>query len=146
MDDESIALEIVSKGGQDYVLKGDLNAQILNKTIKYGLLRRSLSIDVEKSERKFKDVFNKSPLPIIQLIGEDMVIGLVNDAAQELYQLSHRDLTKKPFKSFNSGKDKGKIIERGRYVQRNGKDEEIVVDIVLIKLNRIRMILNLLPL
>ena len=40
MDDESIALEIVSKGGQDYVLKGDLNAQILNKTIKYGLLRR----------------------------------------------------------------------------------------------------------
>ena len=44
MDDESIALEIVSKGGQDYVLKGDLNAQVLNKTMKYGLLRRQLSI------------------------------------------------------------------------------------------------------
>ncbi len=133
MDDESIALEIVSKGGQDYVLKGDLNAQILNKTIKYGLLRRSLSIEVEKSERKFKDVFNKSPLPIIQLIGENMVIGLVNDAAQKLYKLSHKDLTKKPFKSFNSGKDQDKIIERdgGRYVQMNGDGEEIIVDIVI---------------
>ena len=133
MDDESIALEIVSKGGQDYVLKGDLNAQILNKTIKYGLLRRSLSIEVEKSERKFKDVFNKSPLPIIQLIGKDMVIGLVNDAAQELYQLSHRDLTKKPFSSFNSGKDKEEIIGQngGRYVQMNGNGEEIIVDIVI---------------
>jgi signal transduction histidine kinase len=133
MDDESIALEIVSKGGQDYVLKGDLNAQILNKTIKYGLLRRRLSIEVEKSERKFKDVFNKSPLPIIQLIGKDMVIGLVNDAAQELYQLSHRDLTKKPFSSFNSGKDKEEIIGQngGRYVQMNGNGEEIIVDIVI---------------
>ena len=133
MDDESIALEIVSKGGQDYVLKGDLNAQILNKTIKYGLLRRSLSIEVEKSERKFKDVFNKSPLPIIQLIGENMVIGLVNDAAQKLYKLSHKDLTKKPFRSFNSGKDQDKIIERdgGRYVQMNGDGEEIIVDIVI---------------
>lgn len=133
MDDESIALEIVSKGGQDYVLKGDLNAQILNKTIKYGLLRRRLTIEVEKSERKFKDVFNKSPLPIIQLIGKEMTIGLVNDAAEELYQLSHRDLTKKPFSSFNSGKDKGEEINLngGRYVQVNGKGEEIIVDVVI---------------
>ena len=133
MDDESVALEIVSKGGQDYVLKGDLNAQILNKTIKYGLLRRKLSIEVQKSERKFKDVFNKSPMPIIQLIGKDMIIGLVNDAAQELYQLSHRDLTKKPFSSFNSGKDKKETIGQngGRYVQMNGNGEEIIVDIVI---------------
>ena len=92
MDDESIALEIVSKGGQDYVLKGDLNAQILNKTIKYGLLRRQLSIKVQKSERKFKDVFNKSPLPIIQLVGEDMTIELVNNATKALYHLSDQDL------------------------------------------------------
>ena len=92
MDDESIALEIVSKGGQDYVLKGDLNAQILNKTIKYGLLRRQLSIKVQKSERKFKDVFNKSPLPIVQLIGEDFTIELVNNAATDLYKLPIKDL------------------------------------------------------
>ena len=77
MDDESIALEIVSKGGQDYVLKGDLNAQVLNKTIKYGLLRRKLSSDIQKSERKFKGVFNKSPLPIIQLVGEEMNMTLI---------------------------------------------------------------------
>ena len=64
MDDESIALEIVSKGGQDYVIKSALNAKILERTIKYGLLRRELTQKVRKSEMKFKDVFNKSPLPI----------------------------------------------------------------------------------
>ena len=38
MDDEAIALEIVSKGGQDYVLKSNLNAQVLNRTIKLSLI------------------------------------------------------------------------------------------------------------
>jgi len=133
MDDESIALEIVSKGGQDYVLKGDLNAQVLDRTIKYGLLRRKLNIEVQKSERKFKDVFNKSPLPIIQLIGEEMKVVLVNDATQALYKLSHEKLTEGLLSSLNSGKDEGRQINEqgGRYIQMKGDGEEITVDIVI---------------
>ena len=133
MDDESIALEIVSKGGQDYVLKGDLNAQVLDRTIKYGLLRRKLSIEVQKSERKFKDVFNKSPLPIVQLIGKEMTTGLINDAAQALYKLPHQKLTKRPLASFNAGKDLGRPISEqgGRFIQMTGDGEEIIVDIVI---------------
>ena len=131
MDDESIALEIVSKGGQDYVLKGDLNAQILNKTIKYGLLRRQLSIKVQKSERKFKDVFNKSPLPIIQLAGEDMVIELVNSAAEELYNVNREDLIGKNLQAFNIGTDSGRAItsDGGRFTQHRGDGAKIIVDI-----------------
>jgi response regulator of citrate/malate metabolism len=33
MDDQAIALEIVSKGGQDYLLKSGVNPQILEKSI-----------------------------------------------------------------------------------------------------------------
>lgn len=131
MDDESIALEIVSKGGQDYVLKGDLNAQILNKTIKYGLLRRQLSIKVQKSERKFKDVFNKSPLPIIQLVGEDMVIELVNSAAEQLYNVKREDLIGKNIQAFNIGTDSEREItsDGGRFTQHRGDGAKIIVDI-----------------
>ncbi len=131
MDDESIALEIVSKGGQDYVLKGDLNAQILNKTIKYGLLRRQLSIKVQKSERKFKDVFKKSPLPIIQLVGEEMTIGLVNNAAQELYKVDDQELIGKRLTSFNSGSSKDDLITSngGRFIQLISDGTQITVDI-----------------
>ena len=131
MDDESIALEIVSKGGQDYVIKSNLNAKVLKRTIKYGLLRRQLSAKIRKSERKFKDVFNKSPLPIIQLIGEEMITGLINDAAQKLYKASHLGLTKRPFSSFNL--DKGCKIGKqgGRYTQITSEDDEIIVDIII---------------
>ena len=131
MDDESIALEIVSKGGQDYVIKSNLNAKVLKRTIKYGLLRRQLSAKIRKSERKFKDVFNKSPLPIIQLIGEEMITGLINDAAQKLYKASHLGLTKRPFSSFNL--DKGCKIDKqgGRYTQITSENDEIIVDIII---------------
>lgn len=130
MDDESIALEIVSKGGQDYVIKSNLNAKVLKRTINYGLLRRKLSSKIRKSERKFKDVFNKSPLPIIQLIGEEMRTGLINDAAQNLYGVSHKELTKRLFSSFNVG---GLGINKsgGRYIQVTGDGDEIIVDIVI---------------
>jgi signal transduction histidine kinase len=131
MDDESIALEIVSKGGQDYVIKSNLNAKVLKRTIKYGLLRRQLSSKIRKSERKFKDVFNKSPLPIIQLIGDEMITGLINDAAQRLYKVSHLELTKRPFSSFNVDKATKIGLQGGRYTQRTSDNDEIVVDIVI---------------
>jgi len=131
MDDESIALEIVSKGGQDYVIKSNLNAKVLKRTIKYGLLRRKLSSKIRKSERKFKDVFNKSPLPIVQLVGNEMVTGLINDAAQSLYKASHLELTKRPFSSFNA--DKACKIDKqgGRYTQITSNNDEIIVDIII---------------
>ena len=72
------------------------------------VLRRQLSIKVQKSERKFKDVFNKSPLPIIQLVGEDMVIELVNSAAEDLYNVKREDLIGKNIQAFNIGTDSGR--------------------------------------
>ncbi|MEJ6590283.1 MAG: response regulator [Crocinitomicaceae bacterium] len=131
MDDEAIALEIVSKGGQDYVLKSNLNAQVLNRTIKYGLLRRELSNEVRKSERKFKDVFNKSPLPIVQLIGAELRTGLINDAAQRLYECTHQELSNRSFSSFNANKDIKIDSKGGRYTQITGKGNEVIVDIVI---------------
>jgi len=69
MDDQAIALEIVSKGGQDYLLKSGVNPQILEKSIKYGLLRRSYRAQLANSEKRYKDLFNKSPMPMVQLSG-----------------------------------------------------------------------------
>jgi signal transduction histidine kinase len=131
MDDESIALEIVSKGGQDYVIKSALNAKVLERTIKYGLLRRELTQKVRKSEMKFKDVFNKSPLPIIQLIGLDLQTGLINDAAQKLYNASPKELTKRPFSNFNADKSQKITADGGRFIQLTNDGEEIIVDIVI---------------
>jgi DNA-binding NarL/FixJ family response regulator len=81
MDDQSIALEIVAKGAQDYILKSDVKPQILEKTINYAVLRKSMLQRIAFSEKRYREVFEKSPLPMFQLTGKDLVINMVNAAA-----------------------------------------------------------------
>lgn len=51
MDDQTIALEIVSRGAQDYILKSEVKPQILEKTINYAMLRKSMLQRIAFSEK-----------------------------------------------------------------------------------------------
>jgi PAS domain S-box-containing protein len=136
MDDQSIALEIVSKGGQDYLLKSGVNPQILEKSIKYGLLRRSFRRQLASSEKRYKSLFNKSPMPMVQLTGNELVITMVNAAATELYSFSSEELIGKSIYSFNKNSENRFQKETTRrFTQLNGKGDEIIVDIVLNQLD-----------
>ncbi len=132
MDDQSIALEIVSKGGQDYLLKSDVNPHILGRSIKYGLLRRSLRIQLAQSEKRYKDVFNKSPMPMIQLTGDEYLITMANKATLDLYKLSDAQLIGKSIYSFNKNKE-NQFTDSNirRFTQYDNDNNEIIVDIIL---------------
>jgi PAS domain S-box-containing protein len=132
MDDQSIALEIVSKGGQDYLLKSGVNPQILEKSIKYGLLRRSFRNELSSSEKRYKDLFNKSPMPMLQLTGDELIITMVNNAATALYNYSSEELIGRSIYSFNKNQEnRFKSETTRRFTQLNGAGKEIIVDIIL---------------
>jgi DNA-binding response OmpR family regulator len=57
LDDQSLSLEIVAKGAQDYLLKNEINAGVLDKTIKYGMLRRTFQVQLSESEKNTKTFF-----------------------------------------------------------------------------------------
>lgn len=136
LDDQSIALEIVSKGGQDYLLKSSVNPQILEKSIKYGLLRRSVRSQLARSEKQYKDLFNKSPMPMLQLSGEELLITMVNDAASNLYGVPSDELIGKSIYTFNKNKENRFNNESSRRFSQIKKDGEvIIVDIILNQLN-----------
>lgn len=63
MDDEMIALEIVKKGAQDYILKTELNAQLLCKSIQYGIERKRLVAELF-SKNKVLEALNTEMLNI----------------------------------------------------------------------------------
>ncbi|MFY7668717.1 MAG: response regulator [Crocinitomicaceae bacterium] len=135
MDDQSIALEIVSKGGQDYLLKSGVNPQILEKAIKYGLLRRTFRSQLANSEKRYKDLFNKSPMPMVQLTGEELIITMVNKASVQLYGISSEDLIGKSIYSFNKNpENRFKEETTRRFTHIDSKGEEIIVDVILNRL------------
>jgi signal transduction histidine kinase len=141
MDDQSLALQIVSKGAQDYILKSDIKPQLLEKTIKYGVLRRRLKEDLEVSEKKYKDVFYKSPMPMFKLRGKNLEIEMANQAAHDLYEVPHGEFKELSFYEFNSiGNTPFTELESGssfkkEFIQESLSGKEIIVEVILNKLD-----------
>jgi signal transduction histidine kinase len=141
MDDQSLALQIVSRGAQDYILKSDVKPQVLEKTIKYGVLRRKLKEDLEISEKKYRDVFYKSPMPMFKLRGKNLEIIMANQAAHDLYEVPHGGFDELSIYEFNSiGNTPFTDLEinssfKKEFVQETLNGKEIIVDVILNKLD-----------
>ena len=141
MDDQSLALQIVSRGAQDYILKSDVKPQVLEKTIKYGVLRRKLKEDLEISEKKYRDVFYKSPMPMFKLRGKNLEIIMANQAAHDLYEVPHGGFDELSIYEFNSiGNTPFTDLEinssfKKEFVQETMSGKEIIVDVILNKLD-----------
>ena len=141
MDDQSLALQIVSRGAQDYILKSDVKPQVLEKTIKYGVLRRKLKEDLEISEKKYRDVFYKSPMPMFKLRGKNLEIVMANQAAHDLYEVPHGGFDELSIYEFNSiGNMPFTDLEinssfKKEFVQETMNGKEIIVDVILNKLD-----------
>ncbi len=57
--DEDLAINIVSEGAQDYLVKGQIDKQLLSRSIKYSIERKHIEIDLRKSEEKYRLMVEK---------------------------------------------------------------------------------------
>jgi two-component system, NarL family, sensor histidine kinase UhpB len=57
--DEDLAINIVSEGAQDYLVKGQIDIQLLSRSIKYSIERKNIEIDLRKSEEKYRQMVEK---------------------------------------------------------------------------------------
>ena len=53
-DDDTIAVESVQKGAQDYIVKGQVTGTMLGRAIRYAIERRKLLVQLEQSTREIK--------------------------------------------------------------------------------------------
>lgn len=57
LSDKNIALEIVKLGAQDYIVKGEFDSNLLEKSIIYSVERKKFQDKLLKSEKKYKSTF-----------------------------------------------------------------------------------------
>jgi signal transduction histidine kinase len=137
LDDQSLSLEIVAKGAQDYLLKNEINAGVLDKTIKYGMLRRTFQVQLSESEKKYKDLFYNSPLPMLKLAVNSYQILFCNQAALTLYGANEaQEMVGKSLNDFMTS-DTNLLSENnaprlvGNYKQCTFSNQEISTQIIL---------------
>lgn len=83
--DKEFGVKTLSLGISDYLLKDELSAAQLSKSIYYSIERNYATIQLGESEKKYKSLFDSSPLPMWVLERNTLQFLNVNSAAINLY-------------------------------------------------------------
>jgi PAS domain S-box-containing protein len=83
--DTEFSVQSISLGISDYLLKDDLNASSLYKSILYCLERKKRVSELKESEKRYSELFHLNPQPIWIFDIETFRFVQVNQAAVELY-------------------------------------------------------------
>lgn len=81
----------ISQGISDYLIKDELSAAILYKSILYAKERKKIISDLKDSEKRYSDLFHLSPQPMWVYEMETYTFTQVNDAAIRLYGYSEAE-------------------------------------------------------
>jgi diguanylate cyclase (GGDEF)-like protein/PAS domain S-box-containing protein len=65
LDDESLALEALRRGAQDYLVKGTIDRRMLARTVRYASERCNAAAVVRAADARFKLMFEESPVGFV---------------------------------------------------------------------------------
>jgi PAS domain S-box-containing protein len=88
---EELALQIVQMGAQDYIIKDELNARILEKTILYAIERKKNLAALTHSRLEYQFLFEHNPIPMWVYDTKTLAFINVNNAAVALYGYSREE-------------------------------------------------------
>jgi len=96
----------------DYLLKDDITASTLYKSIIYNIERKKNTVLLEESEKRYSDLFQLSPQPMWMLDIETLEFYQVNEAAVKQYGYTEQEFKK--LKLYDIMKDDFDIKEKFR--------------------------------
>ncbi len=92
--DEAVTLGTLKRGAQDYLVKGEYDEKLLEKTIRYAIERQENQQLLKKSEEEYKLLFEGNPLPMFAYEASTFRIHTVNNAAVSFYGYTREEFCK----------------------------------------------------
>jgi phosphoserine phosphatase RsbU/P len=114
VSDETVAIEAVHEGAQDYLVKSQLNPQLLGRAIRYAVERQSADAALLEAEEKYRGIFENIVEGIFQTSPDGHYIA-ANSALARIYGYGS------PEELMNSVRD----IARKLYVEPGRRSEFI---------------------
>ncbi|WP_295335078.1 response regulator [Flavobacterium sp.] len=96
--DIKMARESLAKGVSDFLIKDEINAEILYKSIVYALERKKFVYEQTKSKEIYQHLFNFTPQPLWLYDAECLTFLDVNEAAVRKYGYSREEFLKMTIK------------------------------------------------
>ena len=92
--DMNFAVQAISLGIEDYLLKDDLSPAILYKSIAYSIERKKRKSELKESEKRYSNLFHLSPQPMWVFDIETFRFVQVNKAAVKRYGFTEEEFLK----------------------------------------------------
>ena len=90
LDDETLAVNAVHAGAEDYLVKGRADSQVITRAIFYAIERTDARKAVIKAEEKFRSIFENSVSGIFQTTPEGRYLN-VNPALARIYGYNSKE-------------------------------------------------------
>jgi anti-anti-sigma factor len=110
LDDEGAALEALQRGAQDYLIKGQVDSDILSRSIRYAIERQSIDQMVRQAERRYRAFFD-NPLNMVFICDERAVFVEANQLALDRMGYTPDDLKKTTFQDIVHPDDIPKTLQ-----------------------------------
>jgi PAS domain S-box-containing protein len=75
LDDENTATQAVQMGVQDYLIKGQVDASLLMRAIRYALERKKAERQLQSAELRYRTIFENSAVAIMMVDAEERLIS-----------------------------------------------------------------------
>lgn len=103
--DKDFSIYTLSLGISDYLLKDELSASLLCKSIAYSIKRKRISLKLKESEIKYRNLFHLSPLPMWVYDIKTYGFLNVNEAAIRNYGYSREEFLAMTIKDIRPAED-----------------------------------------
>ena len=111
--DRELATRAVREGAQDYLIKGELDGRLLDRSIRYSIERNRAQEALLESEKKYRLLINNANESII--VAQDGLLKFVNPMMLELLEgYSEQELIDRPFTEFIHPDDRTMVVENYR--------------------------------
>lgn len=90
-NDDMIGKSAVNKGAQDYLIKSELNREVLNKSISHSIERKKVEYELRQSEIRYRELFMNSKDAIYMSTIDGKFID-VNPAGLEMFGYTEEDV------------------------------------------------------
>jgi len=156
--DIDFSIKSLALGITDYLLKEEITSSSLSKSILYGIERKNAIIELEKSEKRYSDLFYLSPQPMWVYDSETLKFIQLNTAAMLHYGFTEEEFLcmtimdimpkedySKAKEVINIGRKEKKSLYKGvfRHLKKSGEliDVEIQSGPIQLGDNMLRMVI-----
>jgi PAS domain S-box-containing protein/diguanylate cyclase (GGDEF)-like protein len=98
LNDDSSALLAIRGGAQDYLVKGQIDTNLLMRSVQYAIERKQSELALRASEERFRMIIEKNADGII-IVGRDGAVRFVNPATERLFGRQAEELLDHSFGS-----------------------------------------------